>query len=307
MAKGFDSTTITSLESSISIYTGPQDCKVDLVREELLNVLNSISPTSEPLSTDLKAFLEKQGKVDKPTGRLIGLILLRCLSIDGIIPNNQEIPGAEAVTAEFIEKYLPDFGKGFGLGQSLQTYEKIIIFRDVHKNILSEFEVWDDVGTTYQSILTNRKTIIAPLSKSLNKAYLVIFGGPAVLAVLNELIGHIETMLDKDERFFESLEQVKVILEDQASQRESNANEFYEKYAWPLLAKINEATKKIEEDSVDSFKCEIRPIKNQPFLAAKKYPLHIEEREFIVRLPFENIGPGTAKSVEVSFLKRINH
>lgn len=273
------------------------------IRLAFSDVIARIVPTNAGVKEDLELFLRTMPDNDKESSRLIGTILIRYLSVESVIPNNSENNGVEFTIVSFLEKNLPDFMKKFGVTNAKLSYEKFNILRGIHNEIVHQFDSWLTISPNIEGLISNKNIFLRSINSQIPKAYLSAFGIGRVSSSVNELFEHLEIVSKKDENFHETIEKIKTITELQKDYLKNNRNFFNDTYYSSFIHKIQEATNKLEKESFDIFRCDISPVSQQPYIASKKYPLQEVGREFLIRIPLQNTGPGLAKDVEIHFFE----
>lgn len=296
---------LAKLETAISNYESGSEVDPLPARLALRELLAFLSGAAET-GTSITKTLAASRKVENKNARRIGVIIIRCLGVDGLMPNNSEEPGSELEMVDFVERSLPDFSKHLNLNGKRQTYEKYNEIRSFHSRLIEGIAYWRSAPQTIEGLLSNKEPILKCISANICKSYLEMFGIKSVASALNELFELLEMISRMDEEFHVAIEKMKVLTSAQRKYVEDHIHFLNGGYYSILLEKFVFAVSQIEEDSVESFKCDLVPINTGPYIASKKYPLHNAAQEILIRIPLRNSGPGIAKDVVVEFFEDPN-
>lgn len=289
-------------EKSISELPSDRGEGLDGVRNHLGRLVNYLCRDVDLEWRSYSQLTEKIISIDRHTARDVALLLIRSLDVVGLIPNKKIDNKIEASIVSMVVKLLPDFAKKFKIDEKKQTYENFIVVCSIHKQILDSFDVWSNLPQSVEGVVANKSDVYKGANTSYIKTYLKLYDLKAIVTTLKEMFALLTTLIsDENENFFDPLEKLKDLIENQFGYVNDNHNFITAGYYKSLLNSVKKSIESVEEASSDRFRCEISPKSHSVYLAEKKYPLHEPDREITIRIPMINSGPGIAKDILVEY------
>ncbi|HEV7446540.1 MAG TPA: hypothetical protein VGO18_28485, partial [Steroidobacteraceae bacterium] len=265
-------------------------------RAEYVEAIAAISGQPSIPKT-LSTLVESVGKTH--TGRREAAILtVRALSVEGLLPLNEDAPLGRNVAA-LIESGFLDGCKNLKLADKRMTYEKVDALKGLHASICANLSILHDLPDSLAEIDALNGDIQRALRKDQCGAYLAPFGWTVlrtkVIHICEQIAGLVEC---SDASYKSRFDQVSESCRELAGMAQLpgflNAE-----YIAPFASKVENALQTLKSGSTDQFACTLEPRRRQPEIAEKRYPLHRAGEMLTVTVPMVNLGPGVAVDVNV--------
>jgi hypothetical protein len=225
------------------------------------------------------------------------LFLVRCLGVPGLVADADRDRGEhlQRKIVHLFEQGAPDLVEYFRLPERKQTIDKFEALRDLHRQCTDLLSAFGTLPDDPQELASRRQEVFKTLNNKFLKAYLNTYGFPAmansVRSILNALCDLLETT---DATFGQKLLQL-IEEVDAESRTVGERSDFLALDAWrPFLNTSRKVLAQIDRESLDRFKCNLRPRRTLPYVVERRYPLHEPNRIVRVKIPLINDGPGVA-------------
>ncbi|MBW2940539.1 ATP-binding protein [Zhongshania sp. CAU 1632] len=269
--------------------------------EALKDLIGDILPNHiEWKSNSFEKLLNSLGDCEHALRRKILIILLRSLSVDGLLPTTRIESRIEVLFVSAVDKYLPDLCKKFKIDSKKQTYENYPLVKSLHGDVVSEFKFWAAIPDTLEGVISNREEILKSLNNRTSKTYLDFYGISNITTAMNKIFHYIDIIVDEtSDEFVDPINDLRKFLDSQEAYVDENYNFLTNGVYRPVILLIRRALERAESGAGEKFSCSIEPLRAGKYCAAKRYPLHDVDREIDVRVPMINRGPGIAYDVRI--------
>jgi len=228
--------------------------------------------------------------------RKIAIVILRCLSVERLIPKNNIQNQIDRKIVNLIESSVPDICKFFKLSEKKQTFDKISTINTIHHKMMEEISILKSVPPRIDGILSIKTELFSKLNNKIVKAYLNIYDYQKININIISIINGILQLEDiQDDYFGVAIEDQNAFIESQLEYCEENTTFFNQKLYLPFLLNAKKLLSVIVEKSKYRFECNIKPQKIN--IIEKRYPLHEAGRKITIPIGFTNKGPGMALNV----------
>lgn len=292
---------IAKLESEIDLLSEGENSSAacEPARDALVEVIKSLCSISGSFTG--ANFERVLGKVELATQghNEVAIILIRCLSVDGLISidDTQNIMVRKLIS--LFENYIPNILKIFKVDKQ-QNYEKMNIIRTIHSAICSNYSSLVQLPNNLREILNQKETILKCLKHKVYQSYLEIFNFIPIRSKIEALIEAIDSHLSSEGADYKtSLEELEKILSELSVLLGESRFFFTIKYVDPLFIKIKTEVDGIRNNASEMSGAVIELKRQPPRSAEKKYPLHQKNKELKIIVPFINKGPSTALDVNI--------
>ncbi|EAP0001014.1 ATP-binding protein [Salmonella enterica] len=292
---------ILMLENEISFLSEGENASAacEAARDALVEAIKDLCSISGSYSgSNLERIL---GKVETATDghRDVAIILIRCLSVDGLIPIDDTQSVIIRKLISLFETYVPDVLKLVRLDKK-QNFEKINLIRTIHSTVCNNYAPLNQISGSLEEIASQKPTILKCLKHKGFQAYLQPFNFITIRAKIESLMEAIETHLSSTGADYKtSLDELERIITETDITIQSSTSFFTKKYATPLLSVIKDTVEAIKDTASEMLCSSIELQRKPPKSAEKKYPLHQVDRLIKIIIPFVNKGPGTAVDVNI--------
>ncbi|CQJ65041.1 TPA: ATP-binding protein [Yersinia enterocolitica] len=295
---------ITRLEREIELLAEGENSSAacEPARDALVEVIKSLCSISGSYTG--ANFERVLGKVELATQghNAVAVILVRCLSIDGLIPIDDLQNIMVRKLMPLFENYIPNIMKIFKIDKQ-QNYEKINIIRTIHSAICNNYNPLAQLPSNLKEILNHKETILKCLKHKIYQSYLEVFNFIPIRSKIEALIEAIDSHLSSEGADYKtSLEELEKIINELSVLLDVSRSFFTIKYAEPLFCKIKKEVDGIRNNASEMSGAVIELQRQPPKSAEKKYPLHQKDKELKIIIPFINKGPSTALDVNIEIV-----
>jgi hypothetical protein len=231
--------------------------------------------------------------------RAVGVVLIRCLAVDGLLPRSNAVNQIDRLVVEICESAVPDICTFVGVLPKSQTYEKLAVLSRGHQRICKLLQpVIDDYGDL-QALCNARKTVLGALGHSVVRAY----GNPFRLVdfrnATESLFSRLSRIVSLEPSFLQDFEECRRAIEDF-----KRVNWEQPTFLSPLFETLLRTTLRLLDAFLSSVRskyyAKIRKGWGSETDLPKRYPLHEAGREFHIVIPLRNEGTGLAMDVDVT-------
>ena len=285
----------------------------DLLRIERL-ILSGSSKQAEARA-GLRQFLFKQAGHNEPNGSLgdalavlgkqatinhtAAVLLLRCLGVDGLVPEPNSANQIGRLAVEICEKAAPQIVSFLKIDRKLQTYEKFPILRTCHNEILMLLKPVSDRYGDLSALLSARRAIVGALNHGIVRAYCTPFRLNEVKSVIELIFGILHQVSQLDTTLLSAITECnRRILAARVDFTDSDTF-LSADFLNPFLRTCEILLSVFFETQRAKFETKI--VLASPPELEKRYPLQVVGRELHITLPLRNVGPGLATDVRVTF------
>jgi len=292
---------LQSLENKIHEYEANESNEgVKSLRNELRKFLSFCCGEDETLSQSIAELIGLAVNTVQ-NRRMAGIVILRCLSVEKLIPENNSNNQIDRKIVNLVENAVPDICNFFKIDEKKQNYEKILILRTVHQKILEKIAVINAVTPRLDGIKSIQSELFNSINSKIVKAYLNNYDFDMIrlkiISIINELL-----QLDQiqDDIYGITLTDQDAFIGSQIEYCKDNETFFNKNYYLPFLLNAKKLIEVIIAQSKTRFECIIKPQSDK--MIEKNYPLYEPGRQIKVPVVFINEGPGIALNVEANIL-----
>lgn len=230
--------------------------------------------------------------------RDVAILLVRCLGVDGLLPDNTSSNQLQRKLVELVEAALPDICKEYRVAEWHQSFEKFDAIRGIHKNILDRLKPISEIQTSVEKIKFSKEDIFRTTGNKVIKSYLQNVDFIRVGTSIKTITDAVAQLNDlKDATFGPLLLEVRKQVTEELAYCEETPNFLTQDIFGKFLNSVSSALTALDEDSKGRFECvlELKTLGNG--ILAKRMPLHEVGRELKLTIPLVNRGPGIAIDV----------
>jgi hypothetical protein len=137
--------------------------------------------------------------------RTAAVVLLRCLSVPGLIPEPNSGNQISRLLVEVCEGAAPLILSFLKLDKKLQTYEKFEILRSCHVQILNLLKPLSDRYGDLSAVISARKEIMGALNHSIVREYCSAFRLNEVKSIIESVFGSLQRVYQLDVSFLSAV------------------------------------------------------------------------------------------------------
>lgn len=236
-------------------------------------------------------------------GREVALLIVRCASVQHLLPPNSSENQIDRRVVSLVEKHLPDFCAEFSVSSSKLTHQKYIKIASIHTHVLSLLSPLNSLTGFKESLLTRRQSIQKALSRKIVNAYLSVYGFAIIRTNIESLLSLLAALIEYNYiDFSEKANRAMRLLESQ-KQYASNQQTFLTEFLLNnFYRQLDLVLQDLRTEAEDRFKCNIRPRRMETNPIEKRYPIHEPGRELQIHIPLVNDGPGIAVDVRAEVI-----
>ena len=292
---------VLSLESAFYHVStsGDQDTWLDPSRKKLRQALKIAGDMAdEEDDLPLSSLIEQITK--DPAGRRdAAIIILRTLSIDGLLHFEADQLLQRRIV-ELVEVGFGDQLRSLRLSEKRQTFEKLNAIRGFHEATCRNMQPLLQCGSSLRDISAFAPDIQRVAKNGALGAYLNLFGWSRMKGLISQICEQATDLHNcHDATYQMKYGLIAQTVADLNSECERYSTFLPREFVLPFVRAVDSALKVLKEESQENFACDLEPRRKQPEIAAKRYPLHIENKWLTVTIPFVNKGPGVAVDVYV--------
>lgn len=260
-------------------------------------VFSQLSKEQDGSISDAIAELAKTGAAAPDAAA----VLLRCLSVDGVLPSGADANQVDRHLSATIEKGLPKLCSYLEVSDRSQTYQKIETFRSAHGVILGLLAPLKMRFDTIEGLLSMKTSILGALNHGAVKEYGKPFDINGVKGLIERLFHDFGLVAKANTNLLQDVEQCSMTIREGLSGDGIQKSFIYYEFALPMLHHAEAALSHFIESTRGRFLTKIKAKTNDNAPLPKHYPLYEEGRQIQVRVPMHNTGPGLAVGVSARF------
>lgn len=232
--------------------------------------------------------------------RISAIVLLRCLSVQGLLPAPNHTNQIVRSTVQLSEGAVPDILRFLKIDDKLQNIDKFNTLAGCHQRLS---EILSPLQAPYgdlSALLSARKEILGSLNHSIIRQYCTPFLLKEVRSTVESIIGKLARLSETALSLLTDIDECNRAIE--AARQEARATPTFltADFLIPFLANAENAVSGFVETLRGRFSASISLARVTGSQLQKKYPLHESERELEIVIPLRNSGPGLATNVEVT-------
>lgn len=232
----------------------------------------------------------------------VAIILFRCMSVDGLLPDNNSKNQITRSLVNICTSKKPDFCKFIGVAEAAQTFEKYQFLQEAHNKISLLLSPLTDVHGDLPSIVKNRTKILGILNHSMVRWYCRLFGLQNLKAATEGLFSCLGKVVELKPSFLQDFQESKRSISTLANQLEETQTFLSKQFFSLLLAEIEKHLDVFLMSVRSQYRTDIKQGWSQKGFLQKRYPLHEEDRKFSLLIPFRNEGNGLAMNLRATIV-----
>ncbi|NWB30512.1 phosphoribosyltransferase-like protein [Pseudomonas gingeri] len=227
------------------------------------------------------------------------LLLIRALSVEGLLQLEEPHSQIPRKIINLVETHTPEIKKQCRLERQ-QTFEKIHLIKAFHGRACDNLKILSGLPNELGGIGNQRDLILKALRQGQFQSYLQPFNYSIIkprLEIICEKIYLLNSCVGAG--YKEIFDDLCLLVSNTQDALRVYTSFLSRDFVKPFLASVSIALDNIKDTSSSQFKSVIEPLRNPPKAAAKRYPLHQEDKSLIISIPMINKGPSTAIDVRV--------
>ena len=236
------------------------------------------------------------------------IVVLRCLAVQGIIPEPTPSNQIARFIVEICEDAVPDILSFLKVEKREQNFKKFAALTNCHNRITQILNPLCSPYGDLEALMSSRSRILGCLNHGIVCLYLSPYKIAEIRTTIESLLGRIKKVVECETTFLQDVDECnRIILSAREEIKLNNSflsNDFLNKF----LDTCDEALLQFTETQIGRFTSNIEwggSVNNHRL--QKKYPLHEPEREIQITIPLRNSGSGMAIDVRVTTTPVTDH
>jgi hypothetical protein len=247
----------------------------------------------------LSDLIDAIGK-DTKSRRAAALFLTRCLSVPGVIPdeNQEDERHTRRKLVALVEQSMPDICVYLKLGDLKQTIDKLDVLRDTHRRCTEILDLFRRLPSDPDDFCNRRQDILHALGNKFMKAYLSNYEFDRFSNSVRNIANDIVILKEiTDATFGVKLQHVIDEVNSELSNTDIRNDFLAKQFYLPFLRTASSVLVQIDKQSSDRFKCFLHPRRPIPNVSERRFQLHKPNEVIRVNIPIVYDGPGVATDV----------
>jgi hypothetical protein len=260
-------------------------------REALKNYLREIVG-AEGQNLSIAGLLEIISKGHGTKKKDVACVLIRCLSVDGVVPDKSVEATISRSIVDICESALPVLCKFLRIDPGAQTFEKFKKIASAHVELAEILKPMTAPIVDLDSAFYAQKSILGALNHGVLSSYLQIYGLSEVKIIVDEIFSNLKKVSQFGSNLVEDVQRCRAVLLS-ASETSDEIKSFLSiEYLNPFMVCINFILDDLTLSMRDRFTTKIFQVNER--ILPKKYPLQEIDRSLKISIPYRNSGPGKA-------------
>jgi AAA+ ATPase superfamily predicted ATPase len=226
-------------------------------------------------------------------------VLLRCLAVEGLVPEPNSTNQISRLALEVCEKAAPQIVSFLKIDKKLQTYEKFPILRQCHHEIMMILKPVSDRYGDLSALISARREVNGALSHSIVREYCSIYRLNEIKSIIESIFGALHQILQLDMTLLSTITECNRRIEAARA-------DFVDSETFLSVEVLNQFLNTCEALLSAFFQAQRAKFETKIILASspeleKHYPLQVPGKELHIALPLRNVGSGLATDVRVTF------
>ena len=297
------SSTIFDVERIISTQPATDEV-AGAARKVVRTILSQLIPNETTEGKSIAELIEEITiNSESKKKREVAILLSRWLAIPGLLPSNNNYNHINRRICTLFETAVPDLAKEFSLSDKSQTHEKISIISGIHSSILTKLEVFQNLPHEQNAFLAIRRNLLTAVNNGLVKSYLGPFGFERTKTFVTAASSNLKDLIeDNGPSIGERYRDLKKFIDDELSYANDNPSPVTSVVLIPFCLVLESIAENFRKNARDRFKADIQSLIPASGTLDKKYPLHEVGRELTLRIPFQVIGKGFARTARAQIV-----
>jgi hypothetical protein len=232
--------------------------------------------------------------------RAAAIVLLRCIAIQGLLPEPNTANQIIRLTVQLCEGAIPEIVNFLKIDSRSQNIGKFLLLTACHQRvaeILSPLQIpYGDLG----ALLSARKDILGCLNHSVIRQYGSQFLLKETRSTIESIIGKLGRLSETTPSLLMDIEDCNRAISLAKGEATSTPTFLNQDFLIPFLRNAENVISAFVDTLRGRFSTSITFARTIGSQLQKRYPLHESGRELQIAIPFRNSGPGLATNLEIS-------
>lgn len=228
----------------------------------------------------------------------VACIVLRCLNIEGLIPEPTQGNEIARTVTQLCEQSIPEIVNFLRIDIRDQTFRKFESLTIAHQKICESIAGLKAAFSDVDNALAARKSLLGALNHSVVRTYCAAFGIEPVKLVVSDVLTKLAAVSLLRPSLLNDIEECRTAIQDGRTVAKEVDTFLSRQYLEPFLNHVEQNVDSFLSASRAKFDTEIVPKFKESL--QRRYPLHDIDRVVAVSIAFTNRGPGLAKDVNVT-------
>jgi AAA+ ATPase superfamily predicted ATPase len=237
---------------------------------------------------------------DPPSYQLAATVILRYISVKGIIPEQVNGKSIDRATVALCEGALPEFMSFIKLDKRAQTYEKFSAIVNFHNTIVEILNPLRHLYGDLDAILAAKNKILGALNHSILRKYCGPFQINEIKTILEVIFSKMTQVYRMDTTLLGDIEECYRCIHGEEDNFIESKSFLTSGYLSPFLTVCHSVLSDFLKSRKSKIEATIEWGQGPGCELQKRYPLHEPEREIQIAIPLRNVGPGLATDVRVT-------
>lgn len=280
---------ILSLERNI--LAGPTELPV--ARKSLLGYLRERFYGGDAKELSIAEILEESagqaGDIE------LACVVLRCLSVDGVIPDKSVSANISRSVVDICQKGAPAICKFIRLNASTQTFEKYRQLSTSHAQLTAPLQPFITKFADIDSAVAMQRQLLGALDHGVLNTYAEVFGLSEVRMLVDDVFSKLRAVALRRQSLADDIQACRATLRGAEAASTELRTFLTVNYLAPFLTNIGSVVGYIENSLRELFSTTVTLVHEG--VLPKRYPLHELGRNLRISIPFTNVGPGKLVSL----------
>lgn len=269
-----------------NILAEPPD--VSMGRRSLLRYLRGRLNGGDASELSIAEILEESSR--KAGDSELACVVLRCLSVDGVIPDKSVSANISRSVVDICQKGAPTVCKFIRLNPSAQTFEKYRQLSTAHAQLTAPLQPFIAKFADIDSAVAMQRQLLGALDHGVLNIYAEVFGLSKVRMLVDEVFSKLRAVAARRQSLADDIQACWATLKGAEAAAAELHTFLSVTYLTPFLVNIGAAISDVENSLRDLFSTSVTLVHEG--VLPKRYPLHELGRTLRITIPFTNAGPG---------------
>ncbi len=228
------------------------------------------------------------------------ILLLRCLSVQGLMPEPNSTNQIVRSIVTLCEDALPDIVSFLRIDKQRQNIDKFQELCNCHSHVEEILNFLRIPHGNLQALLSARKDILGGLNHSIVRQYASPFLLKETRATIETIYGQLKRVSEENPSLLTDVETCNQSIARAKAELSQSVTFLSRDFLAPFLNQCEKVVASFLETLRGRFATAITL--SGPTELQKRYPLHEPERTIQIVVPMRNSGPGLATDIEISIV-----
>lgn len=238
---------------------------------------------------------------------LVAVVILRCLAVQGLVPEPNTANHIVRSTVELCEASIPEIISFLKIDKRAQNYEKFGILSSFHNKVT---EILNPLRGSYgdlDALLIARRDVLGCLNHSIVKIYANFFKLNETRSIIESIYGKLKKVSNLEVSLLVDIEECNRVISSVRTEIKTQNSFLNQEYLDTFLNTCDRILSSFLNDHRGRFATAITCGSGPGGELQKRYPLHEPGREIQVVVPLRNSGPGMATDVHITAVDVSGH